>query len=188
MGRHKSEDKRNAILAAATRVIASQGLNATTAIIAQEAGVSNGSLFTYFETKADLYNVLYLEIKGELAAAALKGLPAKADVRGQMFHVWKNWMEWAIAHPDQRKTLTQLNGYDELTAETKTAGHVTMAGIAHLLATARALGALKDVPMEFASSIMESLANSTMTFMVKEPENADRHCRTGFESFWRVVG
>ena len=31
------------------------GLGAPTATIAKEAGVSNGSLFTYFETKADLF-------------------------------------------------------------------------------------------------------------------------------------
>jgi AcrR family transcriptional regulator len=29
--------------------------------IAKEAGVANGSLFTYFETKADLFNQLYLQ-------------------------------------------------------------------------------------------------------------------------------
>ena len=36
---------------ATVRVIASQGLGAPTAMIAKQAGVSNGSLFTYFETK-----------------------------------------------------------------------------------------------------------------------------------------
>jgi AcrR family transcriptional regulator len=39
-------------MSAAIRVIASEGLGAPTATIAKEAGVSNGSLFTYFETKA----------------------------------------------------------------------------------------------------------------------------------------
>jgi AcrR family transcriptional regulator len=43
-------------MTAATRVIAAQGLSAPTAVIAREAGVANGSLFTYFETKADLIN------------------------------------------------------------------------------------------------------------------------------------
>ena len=62
-------------MAAATRVIAAEGLGAATAAIAQEAGVSNGSLFTYFETKADLLNHLYLELKTEMAAAALEVSP-----------------------------------------------------------------------------------------------------------------
>ena len=44
MARPKSEDKRNAIMEAATRVIAAQGLGAPTMKIAEEAGVANGSL------------------------------------------------------------------------------------------------------------------------------------------------
>ena len=39
-------------MAAAIRVISGQGLSAPTVTIAKEAGVSNGSLFTYFETKS----------------------------------------------------------------------------------------------------------------------------------------
>jgi AcrR family transcriptional regulator len=42
MARPESEDKRDALMAAATRVIAAQGLSAPTAVIAGEAGVSNG--------------------------------------------------------------------------------------------------------------------------------------------------
>jgi AcrR family transcriptional regulator len=63
MARPKSEDKRNAIMDAATRLIVTHGLSAPTATIAQEAGISNGSLFTYFKTKAVLLNQLYLELK-----------------------------------------------------------------------------------------------------------------------------
>src|SRR5277367_2650870 len=88
MARPRSEDKRNALMAAATRVIVTHGLSAPTAMIAQEAGVSNGSLFTYFETKADLFNQLYLELKAGMASAALEGLPAKAELREQMFNLW----------------------------------------------------------------------------------------------------
>ena len=75
-------------MSAAIRVIASQGLGAPTATIAKEAGVSNGSLFTYFETKADLFNQLYVEIKAEMAAAALDGLPTESDIREQTLHMW----------------------------------------------------------------------------------------------------
>src|SRR5258708_24562846 len=90
MARPRSDDKRNAIMSAAIRVIASQGLGAATATIAEEAGVSNGSLFTYFETKADLMNQLYIELKAEMAAAALDRLPTKSDIRKQELHMWSN--------------------------------------------------------------------------------------------------
>ena len=72
-------------MAAATRIIVTQGLSAPTATIAKEAGVANGSLFTYFETKADLFNQLYLELKAEMASAALEGLPARATFASSSF-------------------------------------------------------------------------------------------------------
>src|SRR6202161_4805523 len=102
MARPRSEDKRNAIMAAATRVIVTQGLSAPTARIAQGAAVSNGSLFTYFETKADLFSQLYLELKAGMASAALEGLPVKTGLREQFFHIWSNWMSWAVSNPEKR--------------------------------------------------------------------------------------
>src|SRR6202167_4108617 len=118
MARPKSEDKRNAIMAAAARVIVTHGLSAPTAMIAQEAGISNGSLFTYFETKADLFNQLYLELKTGVAAAALEGFPAGNDLRKQVFHVWSNWMDWAVSSPEKRRALAQLSVSDEITPAT----------------------------------------------------------------------
>ncbi|HET8853867.1 MAG TPA: TetR family transcriptional regulator, partial [Ktedonobacteraceae bacterium] len=50
MARPKSQDKRNAILAAAIELIAEQGLSVPTSKIAHVAGVAEGTLFTYFET------------------------------------------------------------------------------------------------------------------------------------------
>src|SRR6204780_5658046 len=97
--RPKSDEKRTAILEAATRVIVMQGLSAPTMVIAQEAGVANGSLFTYFATKTDLFNQLYLELKMEMASGAIN-LPVEAEVREQFSQLWKKWMNWAISNPE----------------------------------------------------------------------------------------
>ncbi|HEX7817167.1 hypothetical protein [Dyella sp.] len=43
-------------MAAAIRAIVAQGLGAPTTVIAKEADMANGSLFTYLKTKAALYN------------------------------------------------------------------------------------------------------------------------------------
>src|ERR1700759_3506329 len=132
MARPKSDDKRSAIMAAATRIIAAQGLSAPTAAIAKDAGVSNGSLFTYFETKADLLNALYLDIKTEMAAAALGGVPKKASIRKQTAQMWTDWLRWATEAPEKRRTLAYLDVSDELTAQTRQTGHLLMAGVAKL--------------------------------------------------------
>lgn len=187
MARPRSEDKRNAILDAATRVIVTRGLGAPTSVIAQEAGVANGSLFTYFETKADLFNQLYIELKTEMATAALEGFPAGADLRKQVFHVWSNWMDWAVSNPEKRRALAQLGVSDEISQTTRSAGNKGMASLANLMEQMRTNGSLRNVPMSFVGAIMNSLAETTMDFIIKDPANAEKHGKVGFDALWRVI-
>jgi AcrR family transcriptional regulator len=187
MAKPRSEEKRTAIMAAAARVIADEGLGAPTAMIAREAGVANGTLFTYFETKADLFNALYLELKAEMAAASLKGLPATADLRKQMFHVWSRSMDWAMAHPEKRRALVQLTVSDEITKASRAAGHKTMAGIARVLEQSRANGPLRTAPMGFVVAIMNAVGDATMDFMIQDPANAKNHAKAGLDALWRML-
>lgn len=187
MARPKSDDKRNAILDAAAKVIVAQGLSAPTATIAKEAGISNGSLFTYFETKADLFNQLYLVLKLEMAGAAMRGYPAEADLREQAFHVWSNWMGWATAAPEKRKAVMQLGVSDQISPETRAAVLQAMAGLLDLMERMRTSGSLRDAPMAFVSALMTTLGETTMDFMIKEPADAKKHCVVGFETFWRAI-
>jgi AcrR family transcriptional regulator len=188
MARPKSEDKRDALMAAATRVIAAQGLSAPTAVIAREAGVSNGSLFTYFETKADLFNQLYLELKTGMAIASLAGLPVRAPLREQLSCLWSNWMRWATSNPDKRRALALLSVSDDIALQTRTASHQAMTEVGAMLERARARGPMRDAPMEFVVAIMNSLADATMDYMVKDPANADEHCGVGFDALCRMLG
>src|SRR5258708_11063142 len=165
MPRPKSDDKRTAILNAATRIIVVQGLGAPTAGIAKEAGVANGSLFTYFETKADLFNQLYLELKSEIASMAMKDVPEGSELRNQFFHIWQNWTAWAVTFPEKRRALAQLSVSDEITPETRSAGHKTMAGIAELLEQIRANGPMRKVPIAFFGGIIKFVAEATLDFM-----------------------
>ena len=74
-----SEDKRTAILEAATEVVAMLGLSAPTAKIAKGAGVAEGTLFTYFANKDELLNRLYLELKMDLRDAMMTGYPVRQE-------------------------------------------------------------------------------------------------------------
>jgi AcrR family transcriptional regulator len=174
-------------MSAAARVIASQGLGAATATIAKEAGVSNGSLFTYFDTKADLLNQLYLELKSDMAAAALGGLPSDGDVREQMLHMWCGWRRWATAHPERRRALAQLEVSDEITTPTHQTASRAMAGIAGILDRSRGNGPMRDAPLAFVVDLANALAEVTIDFIIRDPDNADAHGRAGFDALWRMI-
>jgi AcrR family transcriptional regulator len=187
MARPRSEDKREAIMAAATRVFAAQGLGAPTALIAREAGVSNGSLFTYFKTKAELINQLYLELKMERAAGALEGLPADTDTRAQLRHFWNAQLRWAAEAPEKRAAFAHLSVSEDLTSESREAGHRVMADIAMLLERIRAGGPMKDAPLALVVALMNAVSDATIEFMARDPVRAHEHGQTGLDAVWRMI-
>jgi AcrR family transcriptional regulator len=187
MARPRSEDKRTAIIEAAIRVIGTHGLSAPTAMIAKEAGVSNGSLFAYFETKADLLNRLYVGLKAEMAAVALDGLVTESDIRKQMFHMWSHLLRWATSCPEKRRTLAHLYVSDDITSETRQNAIDELAGVIQLLERGRENGPMRDAPLGFVAALMTALLDATSDYMIQDPANADKHCMAAFDAFWRMI-
>lgn len=172
---------------AATKAIAAQGLAAPTAMIGKEAGVSNGALFTYFETKADLLNQLYLELKTDLATAITSGLPSDAELRDQLLHVWQAWLHWALSHPEKRRALAHLSVSDDVTSSSRETAGEAFAGVAALLDRSRADGDMGDAPLMFVASLVTALADATIDYMAGDPPDAQKHAAAGFEALWRMV-
>jgi hypothetical protein len=56
--------------------------------------------------------------------------------------------------PEKRRPLAQLSVSDEITPETRAAGHKTIAGVAGLLEHIRASGPMRKAPMGFVVAIM----------------------------------
>src|SRR5437879_6096358 len=112
MARPLSEEKRQALLDAAAEFVARLGTGASTAKIAKAAGVSEGTLFTYFPTKDDLLNQLFLEIEADLTETMLAPYPADASAKDRLFAVWNRLIDWGLAHATARKALGQLKVSD----------------------------------------------------------------------------
>lgn len=73
MARPKSNDKRIALLNAATMAVGMAGIGASTATIARKAGVAEGTLFRYFANKDALLNALFLYLQQSLGEAMMVG-------------------------------------------------------------------------------------------------------------------
>lgn len=187
MARPRSEDKRNAILAAAAQVIAEHGLGAPTSRIARMAGVAEGTLFTYFDSKDDLLNVLYLDIKGELREVMMTAYPKHAGVRERVQHVWNRFVDWGVAQPHKRRAMAQLAVSERLTDHTRSTGMQSFADINAMIQASVASGALRDHPPAFLSAVMGALAETTMDFIAREPANAERYRQAGFDAFWNAI-
>jgi AcrR family transcriptional regulator len=93
LARPLSEGKRNAILASAAKAVAESGVSAATAKIAIGAGIAEGTLFSYFETKDALLNQLFIQIRHELGAAILVDFRSGNSLSDVLRHAWDRYIE-----------------------------------------------------------------------------------------------
>jgi AcrR family transcriptional regulator len=187
LAKPKSEDKRNAILSAATQVFAERGLGAPTVAITSAAGIAEGSLFTYFKTKDELINALYREIKLELADAMMSGFPRKQSVRHRLRHVWNHFVDWGVANPNEQRVLKQVQVWGGLTEESKNAGLAPFTEIQRITDDAVAQRIYKDIPQALIGAALSALAEMTMDFMRQETQKAEMYRTAGFEMLWAGI-
>lgn len=189
MARLKSEDKRNAILEAATRLFAERGLTAApTSEISKQAGIAEGTLFTYFETKDDLINALYREIKLELAGAMMSDFPRKKKVGIRLRHVWDRYLNWGIANSKQRKALAQLTVSEALTKESRDAGGAPFVEFQGMIRDGIEQRVFRnDVPVELISKTLTALVEATIDLTLANPSKAKQYRESGFEMFWAGI-
>jgi AcrR family transcriptional regulator len=189
MARPKSEDKRNAILDAATRLFAERGLTAApTSEISKQARVAEGTLFTYFKTKDDLINALYREIKLELADAMMSSFSRKKNVRNSLRHVWDRYVNWGIANPKQRKVLAQLSVSEVLTKESRDAGSAPFVEFQIMIRDAIEQRAFRnDLPVELISKSLAALVEATIDLTVSNPSKAKKYRDSGFQMFCAAI-
>ena len=188
MARPRSEDKQYAILGAATRVVAEQGVSAPTARIAREAGVAEGTLFTYFENKDVLLNALYLHLKGQMRAALMDGFPSEASAEERAQHAWNGYLAWGVANPAGRSALRQLGVSERIDARHRAAGSEGF-GDMHVLLREMAAGSAlpADVALGFAGSLLSSMAETTIEFIARHPAHAAICRDAGFRALWGAL-
>ncbi|AOJ29562.1 TetR/AcrR family transcriptional regulator [Burkholderia seminalis] len=189
MARPRSPDKHEAILAAAARALAEDGATATTARIARLAGVAEGTVFTYFETKDALLNALYLSLKADMREAMMTGFPEHAPVEQAVRHAWNGYVSWGVANPDGRRALQQLGVSGRIDDAHRAAGAEGFGGISTLLREqVAASGALnRDEAHAFCAALFTSIAETAMESIARDPARADAYREAGFRALWAVL-
>ncbi len=187
MARPLSDDKKDAIIAAAAELVAALGTSAPTAKIAKAAGVAEGTLFTYFPDKDALLGQLFLDIEGELAAALLGDLPAGGGPRARARHIWDRFIDWGAANPARRKALRQLKVSDRIGEDCRRLGEKLFAGFRAVLEETLAGHVADGQSVDYAGAVFGALAETTLEFIAREPARHDDHRALGFETFWKAI-
>lgn len=187
MARPKNLAHRDALLAAATREFAVEGLGASTASIAKAAGVSAGTLFVYFDTKTVLINELYVALKTEMGRVSVIDLPEDATDRERLRLMWDNWIAWATTDPNRQRALAHLSVAEDLTAESHRAVGEAYAGIAKLLERIIADGPLRGAPLSFVVTLLSAIADATMADLIRTPDPSGTRSALAFDAMWRAL-
>lgn len=120
MARPKSEDKKQALLEAATAAFAQSGIAASTSAIARSAGVAEGTLFRYFATKDELLNELYLAIKMRLVQTMIDGLnPDEKRPKENARNIWNSYINWGMRNPMEYRAIRRMALSERITDETR---------------------------------------------------------------------
>lgn len=187
MARPKSEDKKQALLEAATCAIAQSGIAASTALIARSAGVAEGTLFRYFATKDDLLNALYLHLKSDLCQAMQTGL-IKTDSPKEFTHsIWNSYIDWGVRNPTGHHAIRRMAVSEKITAETTEQARAMFPELQKLCHRSVRAVFMSDDFRAFGDALFLSLAETTIEFASREPQRADALKALGFEAMWKAL-
>jgi AcrR family transcriptional regulator len=187
VARPKSEDKKQALLDAATSAIAQSGIAASTALIARSAGVAEGTLFRYFATKDDLLNALYLHLKSDLCQAMLAGLVENVSPKEFTHSIWNSYIDWGVRNPTGHHAIRRMAVSEKITDETIEQVRAMFPELQKLCQRSVRPVFMSDEFRSFGDALFLSLAEATIEFASREPLRADALKALGFEAMWLAL-
>ena len=187
MARARSPEKRQAILESAVREIAESGLGASTARIAKGAGLAEGTMFTYFASKDELFNVLYVMLKTEVYHRIHAEFPHSSSLRERARHIWMEYLRWAMEKPAERKVSVLLNLSPIITDATREQMDAERGDIVKTMKELGKHGVFQSLPSGFASSAMPAMQEAVMEMAAKKPRLKAHLVAQGFEAFWKMA-
>jgi len=182
-------DKREAILAAARRLIARSGLhNTPMSALAREAGVAAGTLYLYFPSKEAMINALYLELLDDQFRSATATAPPDAAPSEALWTAWHGLARWHLDHPEASNVIEQCRAAGILSAETRELERRDYERALTMFEGAIAAGGLRDLPMTvFHALFVGPIVDLTRQRDAGEIEVTDDLLRTTFDGVCRAV-
>jgi AcrR family transcriptional regulator len=184
VARPLSEEKRQALLAAAAQLIATLGTGAPTAKIAQAANVAEGTLFTYFPTKDELLNQLFVEIETNLAGAILAH-SYEGDPRERIRFVWDKLIDWGLKNPTWRKVMRQLKVSDRISAESRARCDAMFRDARDIVEQGLAAHVDPGRASFYIDTVLYGLADIVIDAIAAQPKDHGALRQAGFELFWK---
>lgn len=167
---------RERLLDAAAKVFLEHGFTAASMdLVRQEAGVSNGSLYHHYPTKAKLADALYgytlRDFHSSLSAAISGRVSAQTGVKGLI----RAYVQWVVQHPERARLLHKLRRTGELAdtaSERNLANAEAFGALADWMRQKVEAGEIRDMPFAVWMALVFSPALSLTRQWVRQDEPA----------------
>ncbi|MFZ5969919.1 MAG: TetR/AcrR family transcriptional regulator [Bacillota bacterium] len=183
------QDKRAAALKATLELIAEQGFHGTPmSQIAQRANIGVGTIYRYFNSKEDLINALYIDIKTRMTRYIFKNYSKDLPVREGFKQLLKDFVYYMIENPAELSFGEQYENSPLITAATREEGMRIAEPIEDLFKRAREQNLLKEMPIEILGTLLigaiRSLAKLYLSGNVKFDEVS---INEGIDAIWDMI-
>lgn len=169
------------ILEAAVRLLNREGVGVSMAKVAEEAGVSNGTLFHYFGTKQDLLDQLYEWLKADLIAD-IGDVSDDLATTDPLRALWMQWIGWVRRYPARHHVSQLLRGSGIVSPDAIERSEGKFMRFHEILMDAQNAGVLSDLPLDFLTKSLlaqlEVAAQSDLT---------DEQCAHAFDLAWKSL-
>ena len=183
-------DKKTQILQAAIRLFGEDGVGVATSKIAKKAGVSNGTLFNYFETKQDLIDGVYFYIKERMANEIVSEVSSDLTMKAMFFEIWKLYVLWAYDNPLEHKVLDLLKFSQILSEDVVKAGEHFFASAYDVMDKGIKDKELVDVPMQFYAELTSAQLMAVVHYVREQNLDKDavnKLIEKSFEIYWSGI-
>ena len=163
---------RDRLLDAAAAVFLEHGYStASMDQVRQAAGVSNGSLYHHFPTKAELADALYVQTLHDFHGALLAAIKGDVDAETGVKGMVRAYVSWVVRHPDRAALLHKLKREGDVTdasAGVSAANAEAFRALQSWTEAQRAAGHLRDLPFHLWMALVFSPAMSLTARWVKD--------------------
>lgn len=142
----KSIDKRTALLKATLSLVNNGGIqSASMAKVAKIANVSPATIYLFFESKQELVNQLYLDVKGSFAEAAFHQYKPDDEVKNSFEKIWIAMAAFKLENKEEASFLSQCDNTPMIDEDTRQEGLKYLTPLFDLWSKGIKEGIIKDI-------------------------------------------
>ncbi|MFQ3191951.1 MAG: AcrR family transcriptional regulator [Paraglaciecola sp.] len=183
--------KNKKILEAAIKLLSVHGTSVPTAKIAQQAAVSNGTLFNYYPTKKALLDGVYLSIKKEVSTHVINQVAKETKhIKDLILYLWQQYISWAMANLLKQQVASLLKASFAISDEARASVDETFSFINIKLEEAQNKQIIREMPTKFLCDI--AVAQMLATIKHARDNNSNQQqlsqlIQQSFEVYWNGI-